>query len=84
VPPSRDRSDDRCSSGTRAGDRDDDLLARLAAPLHPAPAAVEPLLAAPGALDGERVLPALAAGELGPHLRAGALFEAASTSSRRR
>ena len=46
----------------RAGD--DDLLLRFAAAGHPLPALVEALLAAPGALNDDGVLAALAAGEL--------------------
>jgi hypothetical protein len=40
---------------------DDDLLLWFAAAGHPVPAGVEALLAAPGALDHDRVLAALAA-----------------------
>src|SRR6478736_1706123 len=50
--------------GELAGAGDDDLLLWFAAAGHPLPALVEPLLAAPGALDHGRVLAALAAGEL--------------------
>src|SRR5712691_1541261 len=57
----RDRPDE-ASELTRAGD--DDLLLRFAAAGHPLPALVEALLAAPGALDDDGVLAALAAGEL--------------------
>src|SRR5439155_26606706 len=56
-------------AGELAGAGDDDLLVRLAAAGHPLPALVEALLAAPGALDHDRVLAALAAGELVADLR---------------
>jgi len=52
-----------------AGAGDDDLLVWLAARRHPLPALEEPLLAAPGAFDDERVSAALAAGELVADLR---------------
>jgi hypothetical protein len=51
-------------AGELAGAGDDDLLVGLAARRHSLPALAEALLAAPGALDDERVLAALAAGEL--------------------
>jgi hypothetical protein len=50
----RDRPDE---AGKLAGAGDDDLLARLAAAGHPLPALIEPLLAAPGALDHVGVWP---------------------------
>src|SRR5713226_7369056 len=52
---------DEAGELARAGD--DDLLLRLAAPGHSLPARVQPLLTAPGALDHDRVLAAVAAGE---------------------
>src|SRR5262245_37499446 len=55
---SRDRPDE-AGELTSAGD--DDLLLRLAAAGHPLPALVQPLLAAPGALDHKGVLAALPA-----------------------
>src|SRR6266498_2133748 len=61
-----DRPDE---AGELAGAGDDDLLLRLAAAGHPLPALEEPLLAAPGSLDHDRVLAALAAGELVAELR---------------
>jgi hypothetical protein len=64
-PPERlvggDRPDE---SGELAGDGDDDFLVRLAAAGYPLPAAVQALVGAPGALEHERVLAALARGEL--------------------
>src|SRR4051794_41824893 len=54
-----DRPDE---AGELAGAGDDDLLLRLAAAGHPLPACVQPLLAAPGALDHGGGLAALAAG----------------------
>src|SRR5439155_2406538 len=56
-------------AGELAGAGDDDLLLWLAAAGHPLPTLVEALLAAPGALDDDRVLAALAAGELVADLR---------------
>src|SRR5262245_21748076 len=53
---------DEAGELARAGD--DDLLLRLAAADHPLPALEEPLLAAPSALDHDRLLTAVAAGEL--------------------
>ena len=50
--------------GELAGAGDDDLLVGLAAAGHPAPAAMQPLLTAPCALENLRVLAALAAREL--------------------
>jgi hypothetical protein len=47
-------------------------LLRFAAAGHPLPALVEALLAAPGALNDDRVLSALAAGELVADLRSAA------------
>src|SRR5881396_363787 len=66
-----------------AGAGDDDLLVWLAARRHPLPALEEPLLAAPGAFDDERVLAALAAGELVADLRRRRACQADSTSRRR-
>src|SRR6266516_6911606 len=57
----RDRPDE---VGELAGAGDDDFLLRFAAAGHPLPALVEALLAAPGALNDDGVLAALAAGEL--------------------
>jgi hypothetical protein len=62
----RDRPDE---AGQLAGAGDDGLLLELAAGGHSEPAAVEAILAAPGALDHERILAALAAGELVADLR---------------
>src|SRR5207247_5923197 len=62
----RDRPDE---AGELAGAGDDDLLVRLAARGHPLPALVEPLLAAPGALEHDRLLAAVAAGALVADLR---------------
>ena len=56
----RDRPDE---PGELAGGRDDDLLVRLAARGHPRPATVQALLGAPGALEHQGVLVALAGGE---------------------
>src|SRR5262245_8241564 len=64
-----DRPDE---AGELAGAGDDDLLLRLAGAGHPLPALVEALLAAPGALDHDGVLAALAAGQLVADLRAAA------------
>src|SRR2546426_863054 len=50
--------------GELAGAGDNHLLVRLAATGHPPPAGVQALLAAPGALDDDSTLTALAAGEL--------------------
>jgi hypothetical protein len=57
----RDRPDE---AGELARAGDDDLLLWFAAAGHSLPALVEALLAAPGALDDDGVLAALAAGEL--------------------
>src|SRR5438094_4134557 len=62
----RDRPDE---AGELAGAGDDDLLVWFAAAGHSLPALVEALLATPGAFDHERVLAALAAGELVADLR---------------
>jgi transposase len=71
LEPSRSGASERLLGGhrpheagelSRAGD--DDLLGRLAAAGHPAPARVQPLLAASGALDRNGILAALATGEL--------------------
>src|SRR5439155_5455610 len=62
----RDRPDE---PGELPGAGDDDLLVWLAAAGHPLPTLVEALLAAPSALDHDRVLAALAAGELVADLR---------------
>ena len=76
----RDRPDE---PGELAGARDDDLLVRLAAAGHPLPASVQTLLAAPCALDDERVLAPLAARELVADVGRRRPFQAASISSRR-
>src|SRR5439155_15971019 len=56
-----DRPDE---TGELAGAGDDDLLLWLGAAGHPLPTLVEPLLATPSAFDHDRVLAALATGEL--------------------
>src|SRR5947209_14543153 len=62
----RDRPDE---AGELASAGNDDLLVGFATAGHPLPALVEALLAAPGALDHDGVLAALAAGELVADLR---------------
>ena len=76
----RDRPDE---AGEFAGAGDDDLLVRFAAAGHPLPALVEALLAAPGALDHDGVLAALAAGELVADRRPAACVPGRLDSSRR-
>jgi hypothetical protein len=59
-------------AGEFAGAGDDDFLLWFAAGGHSLPAAVEALLAAPGAFNVDRVLSALATLELGAELGAAA------------